>query len=184
LVSPVLLLYAYVTSGSIITIACMMAYVFTYRRHNIRLSDFRDSDLGSDFFALTSVDPVTIKDRTFSADQQRKIFSEAATAYYITLTVAQFCHIWVCKTRIISVFTHGIFKNRLTLYGVAMGLAFVGLFSYVPGVQGVIGSETVGWVPWVCALCAGAVLWFYNEVSKLVFRKLGPNNRLVQALAW
>jgi sodium/potassium-transporting ATPase subunit alpha len=186
LVSPVLLLYAYVTSGSIITAACMVAYVLTYRRHDIWLSDFSDSNLEGDFFTLNSVDPVFIvrRETTISPEDQRKIFSEAATAYYITLTVAQFCHIWVCKTRIISVFTHGIFKNRLTLYGVAMGLAWVVLFSYVPGVQGVIGSATVGWIPWVCAICAGVVLWLYNEGSKWFFKKAGPNNRLVRALAW
>jgi magnesium-transporting ATPase (P-type) len=182
----VLLLYAYVTSGSIITAACMAAYVFTYRRHDIRLSDFGNSNLEGDFFTLTSEDPVFIvrSETTISADDQRRIFSEAATAFYITLTVAQFCHIWVCKTRIISIFTHGIFINRLTLYGVAIGLVLVVFFSYVPGVQGVIGSATVGWIPWVCALGAGAVLWLYNEGSKWVFRKLGPESRLVRALAW
>jgi sodium/potassium-transporting ATPase subunit alpha len=186
LVSPVLLLYAYVTSGSIITVACMAAYVFTYRRHDVRLSDFGDSNSGEDFFTLTSEDPFYIERRqtTISAKDQRRIFSEAVTAFYITLAVAQFCHIWVCKTRIISIFTHGMFKNRLTIYGVGIGLVLVVFFSYVPGVQGIIGSGTVGWIPWVCALGAGAVLLLYNEGSKWVFRKLGRESRLVRALAW
>lgn len=186
LVSPVLLLYAYITSGFIITAACLVAYLQIYRRHNIRLSDFGDSDLEGSFFSLTSEDPVTIQrtDVTFSGEEQRRIFSEAATAWYITLTVCQFCHIWVCKTRIISVFTHGIFRNRLTLYGVAVGLALVVFFSYVPGVQGVVGSGTVGWIPWVCGIGGGAVLWLYNEGSQWFFRRAGPENRIVRSLAW
>jgi sodium/potassium-transporting ATPase subunit alpha len=188
LVSPVLLLYSYVTSGFIITAGCMLAYAFTYRDHDLRLSDFYKPDLnknGEDFFTLTSSNPVFVQrtEDTFSGDEQQEIFSEGVTAFFITLTVAQFCHIWVCKTRTSSLFQHG-FSNMLTFYGVAFGLALVIFFCYVPGVQSVLGSATVGWIPWVCALGTGAVLWIYNEGSKWYFRNAKPDDIFVRTLAW
>jgi sodium/potassium-transporting ATPase subunit alpha len=188
LVSPVLLLYSYVTSGAVITTGCILAYMFTYGQNDLLLSDFHSPGLdasGGDFFSLTASEPVEVQrtGRTYSAAEQRQIFSEAATAFYITLTMAQFCHIWVCKTRTSSLFKHG-FGNKLTFYGVAFGLALVIFFSYVPGVQSFVGSATVGWIPWVCGIAAGSVLWIYNEGSKWYFRHATPGNVLVRIFAW
>jgi sodium/potassium-transporting ATPase subunit alpha len=187
LVSPVLLFYAYVTAGAVISAGCVGAYTFIYRQHNIHLSDFFAPDLnsGTGFFSLTSSDPVTIQrtGETFTAEEQQRIFSTAATAFYITLTVGQFFHIWVCKTRINSLFTHGV-GNKLTFYGVGIGLFLVIFFSYVPGVQEFVGSYFVNWTPWVWAVATGAVLWIYNEVSKWYFRKADASSVLVRWFSW
>lgn len=186
LVSPVLMLYSYVTSGVIISVGCLMAYWFSYKQNDLRLSDFHAPGVkNGDFFTLTASEPVFIErtKTSYSAEQQRKIFSEGVTAFYITLTVAQFCHIWVCKSRTSSIFVHG-FGNKLTFYGVGVGFAMVIFFSYVPGVQDIVGSAIVGWVPWVCALATGAVLWIYNEGSKWYFRRAKPDNILVRMFAW
>lgn len=196
LVSPNLLFYSYITSGFIITVGCMAAYTFSYAQNGVFLSDFYGPDLrgsGGAFFSLTTSDPVRIDrtDRTYSPAEQRQIFSEGTTAFYIALTVAQFVHIWACKTRISSLFVHGG-KNRLTVYGVAMGMALVLFFSYVPGVQSFVGSATAqvgGWrmiVPWVCACIAGAVLLAYNEACKFYIRSQAGkiHGCLVTFLSW
>ncbi|KAL3774229.1 hypothetical protein HJC23_005235 [Cyclotella cryptica] len=132
LVSPVLLLYSYVTSGCVISAGCMLAYAVVYWDHNIYLSDFFAPDLNTDkgaFFSLTADEPVLIQrtGETFQPSEQQRIFSIAVTAFYIALTVGQFCHIWVCKTRVSSIFDHG-FGNKLTFYGVGFGLFLVILF--------------------------------------------------------
>jgi len=189
LVSPALLFYSYITSGAVITMGCILVYMFTYRQDNLRLSDFHKPDLnaaGGDFFSLTSSSPVTVErtQETFSAAEQRNIFSQGVTAFYITLTVSQFCHIWVCKTRVNSIFVHGLFSNKLTLYGVGVGLAMVIFFSYVPGVSNFVGSAVVGWIPWVGAMATGSLLWLYNEASKWYFRHAKPGSALVRAFAW
>lgn len=189
LVSPSLLLYSYVTAGTLISGGCIAAYTMIYSQHNIHLADFYAPDLNTDraaaFFSLTSSEPVTIQrtGETFTADEQRRIFSVAVTAWYIALTVGQFFHIWVCKTRINSLFVHG-FSNKLTFYGVAFGLFLVIFFSYVPGVQNFVGSYYVNWTPWVWAVVIGASLWTYNEGSKWYFRNADPGSCLVRLLSW
>jgi sodium/potassium-transporting ATPase subunit alpha len=186
LVSPRLLLYSYITSGSIISVACFLAYMYTYKLYDIQMSDFSKPGLNSGgFFSLTTDQPVTIErnNRLYSVEEQKRIFSEGVTAWYIALTVAQFFHIWVCKTRINSLFTQG-FGNRATFYGVAIGFALTILFTYVPGVQDIVGAATVGWIPWVCAPIAGVILWIYNEGSKWYFRRAKPDDIFVRYLAW
>ena len=189
LVSPVLLFYSYVISGAIITGGSILAYIFIYRQHDIHLSDFPlinpTTNKPGDYFSLTSAESVTIPHtgEVFTPEEQRLIFSQGVTAYYIVLAVSQFFHIWVCKTRIESIFSHG-FGNRLTFYGVFAGLALVLFFSYVPGVQSFVGSATVNWVPWVCAPVTGVALWIYSEGSKWYFRQAGPDDRVVRMFAW
>lgn len=188
LVSPRLLFYSYLTSGSVITVACALAYNYIYKSHDIRMSDFSRPGLdvsGASFFSLTSDTDVTIErtGRTYTAAEQKEIFSEAVTAWYITLTVAQFFHVWMCKTRVSSLFTYG-FSNKLTFYGVALGFALAMLFSYVPGVQDIVGAATVGYIPWIAAPAAGAVLWIYNEGAKWYFRRSTETNILVRLFHW
>lgn len=190
LVSPNLLFYSYITSGFVITLGCMAAYTFSYAQNGLYLSDFFGPDLrgsGGEFFSLTTSEAVTIErtDRTYSPEEQQQIFSEGTTSFYISLTIAQFVHIWACKTRISSLFVHG-FGNRLTFYGVAIGIVLVLFFSYVPGVQSFVGSARVGWIPWVCAPIAGAVLLGYNEACKCYIRSQAGKIQgcLVNLLSW
>jgi sodium/potassium-transporting ATPase subunit alpha len=188
LVSPNLLFYSYITSGFIITLGCMAAYTFSYAQNGLYLSDFFGPDLrgsGGAFFSLTSSESVTVGDRTYSPAEQRQIFAEGTTSFYIALTIAQFVHIWACKTRISSLFVHG-FGNRLTFYGVAIGIVLVVFFTYVPGVQSFVGSAQVGWIPWVCAPIAGAVLLAYNEACKSYLRSQAGkvHGCLVTLLSW
>jgi sodium/potassium-transporting ATPase subunit alpha len=188
LVSPALLFYSYAMAGGILSVACFLAYMFIYNQHNILLSDFPINDPATnkpgDFFSLSASEPVKIA-RTgdiFSAEEQRNIFSQGVTAFYITLTVSQFFHIFVCKTRINSIFVHG-FSNRLTFYGVSVGLALVILFSYVPGVHAFVGSAIVNWTPWAVTPVAGAALWIYSEGYKWYARR-SPRSMVAKFLAW
>jgi sodium/potassium-transporting ATPase subunit alpha len=190
LVSPNLLFYSYITSGFVITVGCLLAYTFTYAKNGLFLSDFHRPDLvgsGGGFFSLTASEPVFVQrtEVTYSPEEQRKIFSEGTTAFYITLTVAQFVHIWACKTRISSLFVHGI-ANRLTFYGVAVGLVLTLFFCYTPGVQNFVGSAQVGWIGWACGPITGLVLLAYNETVKCYIRsQIGKvHGWLTTLLAW
>jgi sodium/potassium-transporting ATPase subunit alpha len=189
LVSPVLLFYSYFTSGLVITGFCILSYMLTYRDNDIQLADFYKPELDSadaGAFSLSPPDdPVTVErtGQTYSVDDQKRIFSEGTTAFYITLVFAQFCHIWAVKTRLSSLFTHGL-SNRSTFYGVFIGLCLTVFFCYVPGVQNFVGSAQVGYIPWVMGLLAGITLFVYNEASKWYFRHAGPENKLVQLLSW
>jgi sodium/potassium-transporting ATPase subunit alpha len=188
LVSPSLLVYSYLMAGGFISAGCFLAYMFIYTQHNIRLSDFPLNDPTTnrpgDYFSLTAQDPVTIArtGETFTAEEQKDIFSQGCTSFYIALTVSQFFHIWVCKTRTNSIFVHG-FGNKLTYWGVLVGFALVIFFSYVPGVHAFVGSAVVNWTPWVVAPVVGVAVWTYSEGSKWTARRY-PTNAVSQSLAW
>ena len=61
---------------------------------------------------------------------------QANAAWYITLIMCQFWHIWLCKTRRQSIFTYkGLFTNRVTFLGVGIALAIMVIAVYVPWLQ-------------------------------------------------
>jgi len=168
--------------------ACFLGYTFIYDQNNISLSDFPIIDpvtgKPGNYFSLTADAPVTIPRtaETFTVEQQRNIFSMATTAFYIILTVSQFFHIWVCKTRHISVFVHGLFANFTTVWGVLVGMAIVIFFSYVPGVHAFVGSAAVNWTPWAVAPVTGIALWIHYEGSKWIYRRY--SNGISKMLVW
>lgn len=189
LVSPTLLFYAYVSSGCIISAGCMLAYTYTYWQHDVYLADFFNVPglTSQDYFNLSPKGPITIRGRTYSEEEQSNIFSQGVTAFYIALTCGQFGHIWSCKTRSNSFFKHDHLSNTLTFWGVFVGICIVVFFSYIPGVQGFMGSATVGYFPWVIAIVNGVTLLIYNEIVKYFIRKQKPNEPLScvsKYLAW
>ena len=118
LVSSNLLIYSYITSGLIISAGCMAAYVWMYNANGIILSDFFAPDINKDkggFFSSTVSESVLVErtGKIWTPDEQKLLFTKGTSAWYIALTVGQFFHIWVCKTRISSIFTHG-FANKST----------------------------------------------------------------------
>jgi magnesium-transporting ATPase (P-type) len=61
---------------------------------------------------------------------------QANAAWYITLIMCQFWHIWTCKTRRVSIFKHrGVLENKVTWYGVVAALAIMIVCVYVPFLQ-------------------------------------------------
>jgi sodium/potassium-transporting ATPase subunit alpha len=189
LVSPTLLLYSYVVAGFILSAACMAAMTMVYNQNGIKLSDFYQPDLNSDkgaFFTLLSTKSVTIErtGRTYTPEEQHRIFSKGITTFYIALTVGQFGHVWSCKTRFNSLFVHG-FENKSMFYGIGLGFFLVIFFCYIPGVHKFVGSYYANWTGWVWAIIAGFVLLIYNEGIKYHFRTGDPKKScLIQFLSW
>jgi len=188
LVSLPLLVYSYIIAGALLSAGCLGAYTVTYYQNGIRLSDFFAPGLSLDrgaFFSLTTDQPVWVErtGETWSVEQQKELFSKGVTSFYIALVVGQFLHVWVCKTCMNSLFVHG-FSNKLTFYGVAIGMVLTIFFTYVPGVQSVVGSYFVGWAPWMFALANGVCLWVYNEGMKWYFRRADPKSMLFRFLSW
>ena len=50
-----------------------------------------------------------------TADQQVNIYYESVAAWYAALVACQFFNVWACKTRVISIFEHGVFDNFVTM---------------------------------------------------------------------
>lgn len=111
---------------------------------------------------------------------------QANAAWYITLIMCQFWHIWFCKTRRVSIFKHpGVYENRVTFYGVFVALAIMILCTYVPWLQKNVffTANPPGVQAWVPHLFFLAFCLIYTEATKALARK-SPNSWFVRNFMW
>jgi sodium/potassium-transporting ATPase subunit alpha len=100
-----------------------------------------------------------------------------------TVIANQFFHVWVCKTRVVSVFTHGLFGNLITIWGGVFALFIAAFFVYIPGVQAIFFTGTLDGALWTCSIAYGAYILLYTEGAKWQLRK-NPEGFVAKWLAW
>lgn len=106
----------------------------------------------------------------------------------------QFFHIWSAKTLRQSMFTHGIFANKVhrflvfyvislfqwTIVAVTVEIILLGIFVYCPGIDTWLGGAPVPVTSWGVVAAIGLLIFAYNETRKFFIRK-APKNRIVRA---
>lgn len=111
---------------------------------------------------------------------------QSNAAWYITLIMCQFWHIWFCKTRRVSIFKHpGLYENRVTYYGVFVALAVMILCSYVPFLQDNVffTANPPGVQAWVPHFFFLAFIFAYTEGTK-AFARRNPNAAFTKWFVW
>ena len=108
---------------------------------------------------------------------------KAGGAYWWILVMSQVFHVWMCKTRFSSIFSHGIFNNMMMWYGVIIELLLIFIFLFVPKLNAVlVGLPFTGkffplfLVPW-------ATLFVVNEGRKWIGRKY-PGGFVAKWINW
>ena len=111
---------------------------------------------------------------------------QANASWYITLIMSQFWHIWLCKTRRVSIFKHpGLYENRTTYYGVAVALAIMILAAYVPWLQDNVfyTANPPGQCAWVPHLFFLVFCLAYTETTKWWARN-NPDSFFTRRIIW
>jgi sodium/potassium-transporting ATPase subunit alpha len=111
---------------------------------------------------------------------------QANSAWYVTLIMCQFWHIWFCKTRRMSVFQHsGMLGNRVTIYGVLIAVGIMLLCTYVPWLQDHVfyNADPVAVAAWVPHFFFLAFILVYSESTKWYARN-NPDAWVVRKLIW
>lgn len=191
LVSFPLLTYSYVIMGVAEMIICMGAYLWVFSHYGVPASEIflldpNDGEVWRVQADLIRDEPVIIDGVTYDAERQADITRQANAAWYITLIMSQFWHIWFCKTRRISVFKHpGLYENRVTYYGVAVALGVMIICTYIPWLQDNVffTANPPGVQAWVPHFFFLAFCLVYTEGSKAYARK-NPNAFFTKWFMW
>ncbi|GMS84083.1 hypothetical protein PENTCL1PPCAC_6258, partial [Pristionchus entomophagus] len=179
LVSHSLLIYSYLLAGSVLAGGCLAAYFAVYLHHGIYPSTLLYS---SQYWTESSL-PLNISTgESITGLEQSIIRREACGAWQITLAGSQALHIWQCRTRRVSIFSHTV-ANPWILIGTSISLVLTVFFVYVPGVNTIMGTSAPPPFVWTFPLFVGLLLLFFNETRKLLIRRL-PKNKIVRTLKW
>ena len=97
-----------------------------------------------------------------------------ATAMTFAATVfSQIGMVFNCRTQQLSVFKKRLFSNRLILFGVAVEVAIVALWVYlpVPGMHALFNTAPLGWREWLFLIAIPPVMLFADELRKAFLRR-------------
>lgn len=152
LVRPSLLLYAYLQAGLLETLVCLGAYAWVFAANGVH--------------SLASLQQVAREE-----GDGGRLTSMGATAFYVSLIVAQAFHAFAVKTRVVSLWKHGVFVNPMMVYGVLVALGIMFFLVYVPGVSDAFGTYPFLAIEYfVPALLGGMVLVLGGEGRKAMLR--------------
>jgi len=189
LVTRQTLAYSYLQAGVIETLAGFFAFFMVFYAHGVPSNKlfFSANDYWGAIGQSSGVAgelPYTIKDGArCDLECQTNILAEAQSAYFINVVMGQVLHIYLCKTRKVSVFDHGFFHNHILTYGVVISILLMMFLIYVPFMNPIMQSLYVhGWywliVPgtWMCLLAL-------NEGQKWYTRG-HPKSWVASHMAW
>jgi calcium-translocating P-type ATPase len=144
LLTPGLLVRAYLFLGAFEAIAAMAAF----------------------FFVATGAAwpwhaPATLSD---------VVYRQATTACLTAIVLMQMVNVFLCRSRRASVFTQPLTGNRLLIGGVLAELLLILLIDYTGVGQGVFGTAGIGVAPWLLVVPFALTMLIAEETRKVIVR--------------
>merc|ERR1712166_294812 len=102
-------------------------------------------------------------------DTRVECLRKAQTSYLFSIIVVQWADVIICKTRTMSVLTHGM-GNMVLNAGLFEETALGLCICYVPFLQAPFGGSTVMILDLCWALPYSLFIWLYDEIRKALMR--------------
>lgn len=183
LVTWQLISFSYLQIGMIQAIAAFAAFFFVFDR----VGNFSSSSLLNGKYGATWTDNEDDDDNNLKCsikndndecvyfDERMDILEQAQTAFLASIVIMQIgCGI-ACKTRINSIFNHGML-NWVLNFGIFQEICLIALLVYAPFLNYAFGTRGLDAIDWVIAIPFAVAVVIYDENRKYWFRKLGKNS--------
>lgn len=118
-----------------------------------------------------------------TADESLDIMFKAHTAYFCSIVMVQLADKIICITRRLSFFSN-IYFNRITAFGIFVEFSLAALVAYVPFLNTGINTRPIPFIYWLIPLPFTVFIFCYDEMRKLLMRKLGDNHWFSKAFNW
>jgi P-type Ca2+ transporter type 2C len=99
------------------------------------------------------------------------LYLEATTMTFAGIVMAQVGAAMAWRTDRESVFSIGLFSNRLLMIGIATEVAMVALLSYTPGLQRIFHTAPLSGWEWLLLLVWPPLIFLLEELRKAVLRR-------------
>lgn len=110
------------------------------------------------------------------------LYRTAVTGFFASIIICQIADVLICRTRRQSLFSVGIFSNRLVWLGIGTEILLLGAISYIPALNLFLGTAPLE--PWHLLLSVPfAMLILFGDELRRVFVRQG-NPFVLRWLTW
>lgn len=102
------------------------------------------------------------------------LYQQATTAFLASVVICQVADVLICRTRRQSLFSVGLFKNRLVLLGIATELSLVALISYAPWFNVLFNTAPLEYWHFLLSVPFALLIFFGDELRRLFVRRDNP----------
>lgn len=99
------------------------------------------------------------------------IYLSATTATLSAIIVMQIVNVFLCRSSIRSIFSTGLFGNRLIIWGVALEIVLILLIDYTPWGNSVVDTASIAAEVWLFVLPFAAAMLVLEELRKWFVRR-------------
>ncbi len=100
------------------------------------------------------------------------LYLKATTMVFAGIVTAQIGNLIGCQTTRTSTFKVGVFKNKWIIWGILFEVFVVLSIVYIPYLQSIFGTTSLGVVEWIYTLSFIPIMFFAEEFRKYIARKV------------
>ncbi|KAF0988455.1 hypothetical protein HZS_5193, partial [Henneguya salminicola] len=168
LVNMVLINYSYLLVGVFQAVAALMVYLYILMDHGFTWNYIRIYTLWDDPRHSFIVDSFG---QEWSYLARKDLEYLCQTGCFITIVIVQIADLLISKTRMTSIFTHGIFGNPMLIFGIFLEVSLALFLSYVPIINNLLKTRPVHPKYFLLAFFFCYLLWGLDEARRLYMRK-------------
>lgn len=163
LVNTKLIFMAYGLIGMIQAASGFACYFLVFDYYGIHYGDIAGN--GFDY-----VDSDTAVVAGMNYDNRMEVLRKAQTAFLVSIVVAQWADVIICKTRENSIFQQGMWNWILNI-GILEETLLAIVLVYLPPLQQAFNTKDLEFVMWCYGMPFAFLIWVFDEVRKWLLRK-------------
>jgi magnesium-transporting ATPase (P-type) len=102
------------------------------------------------------------------------LYKKATTMSLAGVVTSQVGNGLTCRTERESIFSIGLFSNRLLLWGILTELVLINILVYVPVMRNIFGNEPLAFADWLLLITFAPVILLADELRKFLVRRFWP----------
>lgn len=106
----------------------------------------------------------------WSESQQAETLKHAQTSFLASIVIVQMGGLLVCRTRVLSLFSQSLWKNKVLIVGLISEVALLCFLFYVPPVANVFDTRPIRGLHWLPAIPFAIFIFVYDELRKFGMR--------------
>jgi sodium/potassium-transporting ATPase subunit alpha len=99
------------------------------------------------------------------------LYQKATTICLTAIIVCQIANVFVIRSPRLSIFRQGFLSNKKILVGIMVEIVLIMLFVYVPPIQAMLGTQSLGLKEWLFLVPFAVFLFVAEEFRKYILRK-------------